>query len=118
MTTREGLIKKRVKDVLALGGRIYTFMPVQRGFGPAGLDYFCCFKGRFLAVETKVPGKKLTPRQIVTATTIAKAGGMVCVIRDDDDMRMMMHLLSERDHNGVIYDTLGSEELYGEFWCN
>jgi hypothetical protein len=64
--TPEGDVKKQVSALLA-GPDIYVFMPVQQGFGKAGLDYHCTLTVRNTCfaffVETKRPGKELTPRQ-------------------------------------------------------
>jgi hypothetical protein len=64
--------------------RMYKFMPVQNGMGAPALDYYCCVDGLFVAVETKVPGKHMTPRQDTTAGEIKSAGGMVFEIHDED----------------------------------
>jgi len=117
MTTPEGKIKVLTSEMLDSMG-CYRFMSVQRGFGPAGLDYFCCYLGRFFAVETKVPGKKLEPRQVATAKMIAVAGGTVFVVRHADDLARMQRVLRTGNNLfGLIYDELGSKELYGGFWC-
>lgn len=117
MTTPEGLIKRKVNTMLASLPHCYRFMPVQRGFGPSGLDYFCCVFGSFVAVETKVPGAKLNPRQVVTATAIAAAGGTVLVIRDDYDINVNRDLLSKGlIGRALIYDRLGDKETYGKYW--
>ncbi|HDZ37660.1 MAG TPA: hypothetical protein ENH62_05140 [Marinobacter sp.] len=76
---KESFVKMRVKKVLAKYGA-YHFMPVQSGYGAAGLDFYCCHKGRFFSVETKRPGKHLTPRQELIKEAIEKAGGVVFVI--------------------------------------
>jgi len=55
-------------------------MPVQSGYGAAGLDFYGSHKGRFLAVETKRPGKHLTPRQELIKEAIEKAGGIVFIV--------------------------------------
>lgn len=75
----EALIKRQVRKVLDKHGA-YTFMPVQMGMGAAGLDFHCCIDGVAVFIETKAPGKKLTPRQIKTTISIVKAGGIVLVI--------------------------------------
>jgi hypothetical protein len=117
MTTPEGKIKVMTSEALD-NLCCYRFMPVQRGFGPAGLDYFCCYLGRFFAVETKVPGKKLEPRQVATAKAVALAGGCVFAVRHADDIARMQRVLRAGDKLfGLIYDELGSKELYGGFWC-
>jgi len=115
MTTPEGKVKKLTNEVLDKLG-CYRFMPVQRGFGGAGLDYFCCYLGRFFAVETKAPKKKLRPRQVVTAKVIAAARGTVFVVRDHADLFRLQRVLNAGDNYGMIFDELGDEKTYGEFW--
>jgi len=105
MTTPEGLVKIKVKKALdALG--VYYFMPVPMGLSATTLDYLCCYHGMFFGIETKVPKKKLTPRQHVVASAIVKAGGFVLVIRDADDVWHMDRLLKNRMEVSAIYDTL------------
>lgn len=82
MATPEGVVKNRVKQVLKVYGA-YWHCPVQNGMGAPSLDFVCCFKGRYFAVETKAPGKKPTPRQEITISEIEKAGGNVFVIDGD-----------------------------------
>lgn len=113
--TPEGRTKAKVKR--ALHGMGFVFMPVQRGMGGAALDYFCCLDGRFVAIETKAGSKKLTARQVYTANDIARAGGIVFVIRSDADIKTMLDALDDPHHGAGIYDTLGTVENYGEHWC-
>ena len=64
----------------ALGADCWRFMPVQTGYGSPALDYLLCFKGRFIAIETKAPGKKLTPLQESTKAAMEAAGAMVLIV--------------------------------------
>ena len=80
--TPEGKTKVAVKAVLRAHGA-YWHCPVQNGMGAPSLDFICCFKGRYFAVETKAPGKKPTPRQEITISEIRDAGGKVFVIDGD-----------------------------------
>lgn len=101
--TPEGKVKAKVQR--ALKGA-YSFMPVQRGMGAAALDFYVCFNGLFIAVETKVPGADLTGRQKFTARQIAAAGGKVFVIRDAADIaHMLRDLESPMQIKATIYDT-------------
>ena len=85
--TPEGRIKAKLNRALkALGPSVWRFMPVQNGMGAPGLDYFLCVNGHFLAIETKAPGKKLTPRQETTAANIVAAGGTVLLVRDEQSL--------------------------------
>jgi len=84
--TPEGKIKAKVNRMLAPyieRGDIWKFMPVQMGMGAPALDYILCVKGYFVSIETKVPGKQLTPRQELTSSAMNKAGGKVFVVFDE-----------------------------------
>lgn len=94
--TPEGAVKRAVKKVLeeyatdfevldildkaTRGGYLYSFWPVQNGMGAPSLDCLVCYYGVFLAIETKAPGKKPTPRQTTTINQMESAGGVVLVI--------------------------------------
>lgn len=83
--TPEGKIKAMVKksiDSLIATGVVWDFMPVQNGMGKQGLDFFFCVNGRFVAIETKTKGKKLTPVQTMTKASIERAGGKVFLVDD------------------------------------
>lgn len=77
--TPEGKVKDRVKAVLKKYN-VYSFMPVQAGYGASTLDFLCCHKGRFFAIETKAPGKKPTERQQIVISQITDADGVVFII--------------------------------------
>ena len=78
--TPEGRIKAKLKRELDKLPNVYRFMPVQNGMGAPALDFYLCIEGGFVAIETKAPGKKLTPRQEATRDNITAAGGTVYVI--------------------------------------
>jgi len=120
--TPEGRIKAKVKRALATLGKRYCFMPVQNGMGAPSLDFVNSIYGFFVAIETKTPGKQLTPRQKTTARAVAYGSlGSVFVIRDDTDIAVaMMHMrdpiLLNRNRvcGGAIYDTLWDGSAPGE----
>ena len=81
MSTPESKVKGQLKRALDKAFPLhYRFMPVQQGLGASTLDYLCCIGGLFIAIETKAPGKKLTPRQTIVAEEITEAGGFVFLI--------------------------------------
>lgn len=82
--TPEGKVKEKVKKLLKEYGAYYH-MPVQNGMGKPSLDFVCCHKGRFLAIETKTEKGKLTLRQQATIDEMQKAGAIVLVIRGVND---------------------------------
>ena len=77
--TPEGEVKEKVKKLLNKYG-VYYEMYVPSGYGKQSLDFVCCAFGTYLAIETKAPGKKLTPRQKKTALDMRSAGGVVVEI--------------------------------------
>lgn len=84
MVTPEGRVKVAVKAWLKAHG-IWFCMPMGTGFGSSGVpDFICCSKGRFLAIETKAPGKRgaTTALQDRHIKNIHAAGGAALVIDD------------------------------------
>lgn len=82
--TPEGKVKDGVKALLSLRG-IYYFMPVSNGMGVMGIpDVIACWKGQFLSIETKAPGKRntVTVLQQRNIDAINKNGGWAIVVDD------------------------------------
>lgn len=90
---KEKLVKDHVKRMLKSYGA-YWFMPVQSGYGAAALDFYGVHKSRFFSIETKAPGKKLSPRQELVMDVINDAGGVVFVIGEQ-------HLPTDNTFSGM-----------------
>ena len=93
--TPEGRVKEDVKKILKKHN-IWYFMPAANGFGKVGVpDFICCWDGKFLAVETKAPGKlsNLTPNQQNRIDEIRSARGWALVI---DDAKALEEFINER----------------------
>lgn len=91
--TPEGRVKAACKRLLDNRG-IYYFMPMQNGMGVVGIpDLICCWGGRFLAIETKAPGKRgnVSANQERQLGLIDKAGGLAIVV---DDVKQLEELLT------------------------
>lgn len=86
--TPEGKVKEGVKKVLKRHN-VYYHMPVQNGMGTPTLDFICCHNGRYIAIETKAPGKKPTVRQDLTMTDMRMAGAFVFVISCQQDIDVL-----------------------------
>lgn len=78
--TPEGKVKAAVKKALNDAGA-YFHMPVLNGMGAPTLDFICCIRGKFLAIETKAEKGKLTLRQEATIKEMRAAGAEVWVIQ-------------------------------------
>lgn len=79
--TPEGTLKAQLKAYLDERDAYY-FMPVQMGFGAATVDFLCCVRGRFVAIETKIWPRKATPRQERCMREVRDAGGIAFVAYD------------------------------------
>ena len=85
MSTPEGKVKDRVRAVLK-AHEVYYHQPVMNGMGAPSLDFICCSRGRYFGIETKAGNKVTTPRQALTAESIATAGGKVFLINETSGM--------------------------------
>lgn len=95
--TPEGRVKKAIKDWLIKRG-IWYFMPAANGMGKVGVpDFICCWRGRFLAIEAKAPGKRdaTTPNQRLRIQEIIEAGGTALVIDDVAQLGFLDELMDE-----------------------
>ena len=104
--TPEGKIKKLVNKVLdefvgpdLSQPELYRYWPVPSGFGKSSLDCIVCYRGRFIAIETKTPGKKPTPRQELCIEEMKCAWADVFVIDSKagcDELRALLKELQCR----------------------
>lgn len=91
--TPEGRVKAKCKTLLKERG-IWYYMPVQNGMGVVGIpDLICCWNGKFLAIETKAPGKikALTANQKLQIRKIQEANGDALVIDDPDKLEAWLN---------------------------
>ncbi len=98
--TPEGKVKKKVKEYLQSIGAWY-YMPVSNGMGRVGCpDILVCYKGMFMAFETKAPGKikNVTPNQQREIDGIQRANGLAHVV---DDVEQVKSLLDTFERNLV-----------------
>ena len=99
-STPEAKIKKLVSKLLDQYEPLYRFWPVPSGFGASSLDCIVCYKGNFIAIETKAPGKKPTPRQQLYIDAMRAAYGAVFVVDSENALyNLELHLTWLRDKN-------------------
>jgi len=80
--TPEGRVKAAIKRALKRHGVWYTMPVPHSAYGSMSVDFLCCVRGRFLAIEAKAPGRQLTARQQACLAAIEAAGGLTAVIDD------------------------------------
>lgn len=79
----ESETKSRLKKFLDSVG-VYWFMPVQGGYGASSVDFLCCWKGEFHAIETKRQGVSTpTPRQRNVMAKMRKSGASTWLVTLD-----------------------------------
>lgn len=86
--TPEGRVKADIKKFLKAHG-VWFFMTTTGGFGKSGVpDFVCCWKGSFVGIEAKAPGKRFntTVLQDDEILAIHQAGGAAIVVDNVDQL--------------------------------
>ena len=79
------------KNLISLGGDIFFWKEHGGPYGTSGIpDIICCYKGRFLGLEAKLPGGKLTELQKRTLDKINAAGGIARRVQSVDDVKVII----------------------------
>lgn len=92
----EDKVKRECKLILKRWG-IWYYMPVQNGMGVVGIpDIIAVWRGLFIGIETKAPGKKknVTPNQKAQLRGIHAAGGLALVIDNPQDLEDRLRRLA------------------------
>lgn len=87
--TPEGKVKADVKKYLKAIG-CWFFLPVSNGMGQVGIpDFICCYRGQFVSIETKAPGKinNTTANQDRVIAEIKTAGGVAIVVDNVEQVK-------------------------------
>ena len=81
-----------IKKYLAtLGGDIFFWKEHGGPYGTSGIpDIICCYKGRFLGLEAKLPRGKLTELQKRALNRINAAGGIARRVESVDDVKAII----------------------------
>lgn len=87
--TPEGKVKADIKKGLDKLGAYY-FMPVQTGYGKKTVDFLCCIRGRFVAIEAKAGKNKPTPAQQSYLIDIVNAKGVGVIAYSWDDVKRVL----------------------------
>jgi len=90
-------IKKYLKS---LGSDIFFWKEHGGPYGTSGVpDIICCYKGRFLGMECKLPGGVLTELQKRAIDKINKAGGIARRVECVADAMEIIHQADEERMN-------------------
>ena len=87
------------KDIIAairrylatLGEDVFFWKEHGGPYGVSGVpDIICCYKGRFLGLEAKLSGGKLTALQKRALEKINRAGGVACRVESVEDVKRVI----------------------------
>jgi len=98
------------KDIVAairrylgtLGEDVFFWKEHGGPYGVSGVpDIICCYKGRFLGLEAKLPGGKLTVLQKRALEKINRAGGIARRVESVDDVKAVIERANREAREGV-----------------
>jgi len=88
-------VSKARQAVVLRGGRPFKIQGGADSFQEIGIpDLLCCYRGRFVGAEAKMPGNHPSAKQAAVLDEIADAGGYALVFTT---VREVSRLLSEID---------------------
>jgi Holliday junction resolvase len=93
-STPEGAVKRAVKSYLDKIG-VWHFSPVSNGMGAHGIpDIIACWRGRFVGIEVKAPGKRANTSELqkMQLASIAHNQGIAVVV---DDVSQLVPIFQE-----------------------
>ena len=77
--------------LLTLGDSVFFWKEHGGPYGCAGIpDIICCYKGRFIGLECKLPGGRLTELQKRAIEKINHAGGVACRVESVEDAKRVI----------------------------
>ena len=88
------------KYLTSLGSDAFFWKEHGGPYSTAGIpDIICCYKGRFLGLEVKLPNGKLTELQSRAIQKIIQAGGLADRVESVADVKALIQRVdSERSH--------------------
>ena len=88
-----------IKRYLAsLGSDVFFWKEHGGPYSTAGIpDIICCYKGRFLGLEVKLPGGRLTELQKRALEKINRAGGIGRRVESVDEVRAAIRLVDKEE---------------------
>ena len=79
------------KYLFALGADVFFWKEHGGPYGTSGVpDIICCYKGRFIGMECKLTGGRLTELQKRAITKINRAGGIARRVESVDEARAII----------------------------
>ena len=88
------------KYLASLGSDVFFWKEHGGPYGTSGVpDIICCYKGRFLGLEVKLPGGRLTELQKRAIQKINDAGGIACRVESVEQVQNVIALVDFERRN-------------------
>ena len=93
---KESDLIKKIKEYLKTVDGLIFWKEHGGMYGTSGVpDVIVCYRGRFIAFETKVEKNKTTILQQITIRKILKAGGYALVVRSVAEVKEIINALAK-----------------------
>ena len=104
-------IVNEIKKYLAsLGSDVFFWKEFGGPYGTSGVpDIICCYKGRFLGLEVKLPTGRLTELQKRAIRKINGAGGIACRVESVEDVKRVIEQVDREPLTIQKSDTQGAK---------
>ncbi len=84
----------------SLGDAAFSWKEHGGPYGTSGVpDIICCYNGRFIGMECKLPGERLTELQKRAIERINKAGGIARRVESVEDAKEIIRQADEERQN-------------------
>ena len=91
----------------SLGSDVFYWKEHGGPYGVSGIpDIICCYKGRFLGLEVKLPNGKLTALQRRAIEKINAAGGIARRVESVDDVREIIRQVDAERSDALISENM------------
>ena len=88
------------KYLISLGSDVFFWKEHGGPYGTSGIpDIICCYKGRFIGMECKLPGGRLTELQKRALDRINVAGGIARRVESVADPKDIIQQIEKRSTN-------------------
>ena len=88
---KEQTIINQIKAYLVGVPNLFFWKTHGGQFGTAGIpDIIICYRGKFIALEVKAPGREPTALQKLVLNRITDAGGIATVVRSVTEVRAIV----------------------------
>lgn len=100
MMLERDVVEAIKKYLASLGSDVFFWKEHGGPYGTSGVpDIICCYRGRFLGLEVKLPTGKLTALQMRAIEKINHAGGIARRVESVEDVQRVIEQVDDERRN-------------------